>query len=249
MIGSDNAYEFQDGDCRNLYLEKGILHQTSCVDRPQKNSRVERRHRNLLEMARALRLQAGLPVRMWGDCLLAAVYITNRAPSKVIEHKCPYKIMFNKKPNYHMLKTFGCLVMSYNPIRDNDKFKERGVPYISIGYPLGKKGFKLLNLHDNSVFVSRDVKFYEGIYLLEIFKSNGEKERDEMHDLFAHELNKKKFEEEGEEVKGTVEEQHDNNEPEEPEGNNSNNERGNDSNNVPTRQPIRQSTRPHKTPR
>lgn len=55
IIRSDNALEFSDEQCKKLYNELGIVHQTSCVDRPQQNGRVERRHRNVLEMTRALR--------------------------------------------------------------------------------------------------------------------------------------------------------------------------------------------------
>lgn len=42
-----------------MFNSLGIVHQTSFVDTPEQNERVERRHRNLLEMARALKLQAG----------------------------------------------------------------------------------------------------------------------------------------------------------------------------------------------
>lgn len=55
VIRSDNALEFADYQCLSFFAAQGIIHQTSCVDRPQQNGRVERKHRNLLEMARALR--------------------------------------------------------------------------------------------------------------------------------------------------------------------------------------------------
>lgn len=60
VIRSDNAFEFEDNQCKALYADQGVVHQTSCVDRPQQNGRAERKHRNILEMSRALRFQAGL---------------------------------------------------------------------------------------------------------------------------------------------------------------------------------------------
>lgn len=55
VIRSNNALEFQDVECQKLYNTLGIVHQTSCVDTAQQNGRVERKHRNILEMARCLR--------------------------------------------------------------------------------------------------------------------------------------------------------------------------------------------------
>lgn len=72
-IRSDNALEFDDAKCRQYFGDLGIEHQTSCVDRPQQNGKVERRHRNILEMGRALRFEAGLPVSRnstTGYCIL-----------------------------------------------------------------------------------------------------------------------------------------------------------------------------------
>ncbi|KAL2929715.1 Retrovirus-related Pol polyprotein from transposon TNT 1-94 [Bienertia sinuspersici] len=171
VIRSDNALEYEDKRCIKYYAEMGITHQTTCVGRSQQNGRVERKHRNILEMARAIRLQVGLPIYMWGDCVLGAVYISNRLPCEVLHQKSPYEVMFNKIPDYNALRTFGCLVMAHNPMQNHDKFNERGVPCVFIGYPQDKKGYKVLNLLNNMVFVSRDVRFYEGIYPYKIFRS------------------------------------------------------------------------------
>nr|GMD94981.1 Retrovirus-related Pol polyprotein from transposon TNT 1-94 [Ipomoea batatas] len=63
-IRSDNGLEFSMSD---FFSQEGILHQTSCTYTPQQNSRVERKHGHLLSIARALRFQAHLPERFWGE--------------------------------------------------------------------------------------------------------------------------------------------------------------------------------------
>ena len=51
---SDNGTEFTKGPLP-VYLSKmGILHETTYVDTPQQNGRVERKNRHLLNIARAL---------------------------------------------------------------------------------------------------------------------------------------------------------------------------------------------------
>ena len=61
MIRSDNAPELCQGLMRNLLLNKGIVNQTSCSHTPQQNGVVERKHRFLLETARALSFQFNVP--------------------------------------------------------------------------------------------------------------------------------------------------------------------------------------------
>ena len=55
IVRSDNALEFVKGQCGPYLLSHGIIHQASCVDRPQQNGRVERKHMYVLDTARALR--------------------------------------------------------------------------------------------------------------------------------------------------------------------------------------------------
>ena len=76
-IRADNGAEFKSNQILDFYKEQGIILQTSCTDTPQQNGVVERKHRHILEVARALRFQAGLPIRFWGECVLTATYLIN----------------------------------------------------------------------------------------------------------------------------------------------------------------------------
>jgi len=46
IVRSDNGLEFLSGAMKCFYQEKGIMHHTSCLDTPQQNGRVERKHRH-----------------------------------------------------------------------------------------------------------------------------------------------------------------------------------------------------------
>ncbi|KAL1221457.1 Retrovirus-related Pol polyprotein from transposon TNT 1-94 [Cardamine amara subsp. amara] len=81
-VRSDNGGEFIS--LRSFFETNGAVHQTSCVETPQKNGRVERKHRHILNMARALLFQAQLPIRFWGESVLAATYLINRTPSIIL---------------------------------------------------------------------------------------------------------------------------------------------------------------------
>lgn len=112
-------------------------------------------------MARALLFQANLPIKFWGESVLAATYLINRTLSIVLDKKTPYEILFGTPPDYDHLRTFGSLCFARRISRDRDKFSERSVRCIFIGYPVGKKGWLVYDLDHEKSFASRDVIFHE----------------------------------------------------------------------------------------
>lgn len=163
-IRSDNGLEFDSMLCKQFFASNGIVHQTSCPYRPQQNGRVERKHRFILEIARALKFHSNVPLHLWGDCVLTAVHLINRLPTPLLDNKTPYEVLYKEQPTYDHLRVFGCLAIASNPIVTTDKFAARGLPCVFLGYPPTKKGYRLLNLSTMTEFLSRDVKFHEEIF-------------------------------------------------------------------------------------
>ena len=158
---SDNGGEFIS--LRSFFQDNGVIFQHSCVYTPQQNGVVERKHRHILQVARALKFNAQLPSQFWGECALTAVHIINRLPSPVISFKTPFELLYSKPPSYSHLRVFGCLAYATN-VHTSHKFDRRALPSIFIGYPLGQKAYKLFDLSTKNVFTSRDVKFHENIF-------------------------------------------------------------------------------------
>ena len=69
-IRTDNGLEFVNNETHQFLLSKGIIHQKTCPYTPQQNSIVERKHKYLLETAKALLFQSKLPIRYWGNVYL-----------------------------------------------------------------------------------------------------------------------------------------------------------------------------------
>lgn len=61
IVRSDNGTEFTY--MKTYFRDNGIIHKTSCVGTLQQNGRVERKHRHILNVARALRFQAQFPIQ------------------------------------------------------------------------------------------------------------------------------------------------------------------------------------------
>ncbi|XP_074373755.1 uncharacterized protein LOC141714118 [Apium graveolens] len=142
----------------------GIDHQSSCVETPQQNGRAERKHRHLLFVARALKFNSKVPIHFWGDCLLAATYMINKTPSKILNNLSPYEILFHKPPLYDHMRVFGCLAYASTLSKRADKFAPRATKCVFIGYPQHQKGYKLINIETGHKFVSTDVVFYENVF-------------------------------------------------------------------------------------
>ncbi|KAG7543542.1 Integrase catalytic core [Arabidopsis thaliana x Arabidopsis arenosa] len=182
-VRSDNGTEFMS--MSNYFRSQGIVHETSCVGTPQQNGRVERKHRHILNVARALRFQSNLPISFWGECILTAGYIINRTPSSVMNGATPYEKLHGTAPDYEHVKVFGSLCYAHNQGHRGDKFAPRSRKCVFVGYPYGKKAWRLYDLDTQEFFVSRDVVFCETDFpFAETAKSvsgkNQEHEEDEL---------------------------------------------------------------------
>lgn len=161
-LRSDNGTEFM---CLAQYFKaKGVIHETSCVHTPQQNGRAERKHQHILNVARALRFQANLPIEFWGECVLTATHLINRTPSTLLKQKSPFEILHGHPPTLSHLRVFGCLAYAHNKNTAGDKFASRSQRSILLGYPSGTKGWKLFDLEQETVFISRDVEFQENVF-------------------------------------------------------------------------------------
>jgi hypothetical protein len=143
IIRSDNGPEFLMHD---YYSSVGILHQTSCVETPQQNGRVERKHQHLLNIGRALLFQSTLPKHFWSYTITHATYIINRTATPVLKGKSPYEMMFNVLPDLNTLKVFGSLAYASTLQVNRTKLSPRGRKCVYLGHKQGVKGIILYDL-------------------------------------------------------------------------------------------------------
>jgi hypothetical protein len=61
-----------------------------------------------VEVGLALLSHASMPLKFWDEAFLAVAYLINHLPSKVIANSTPLERLFNQKPYYSSLRSFGC---------------------------------------------------------------------------------------------------------------------------------------------
>lgn len=161
---SDNGSEFLNTTVKEMFEEFRVQHQRRCTYTPQHNGVVERRHKIILQLARALLFQSGMPTMFWEEAILHATFLMNKLPLSILNWKTPYLLLFNKEVNYNDLTCFGSLCYSTNVKQKGDKFTLRASKCIFLGFSPRQKGYKLYDLDKREVIVTRNVVFYEESY-------------------------------------------------------------------------------------
>ena len=157
-LRSDNGVEFLMSE---FFSSNGIVHQRSCVETPQQNGTVERKHQHILNVARAISFQAHLPNNFWNFAIQHSIHLINRIPTPLLQNKSPYEILHNQPPVLLHLKTFGCLCYASTLHTHRTKFDHRARKAVFLGYKEGVKGYILYDLLSHQLFISRNVIFYE----------------------------------------------------------------------------------------
>jgi Integrase core domain/GAG-pre-integrase domain/gag-polypeptide of LTR copia-type len=159
IFRSDNGTEYINKEFINFFKQKGIIHQTTCVNTPQQNGVSERKNRHLLEVTRALLLQNNVPKIFWSDAILTATYLINRLPSPKLNNLSPLEILKNRKIDLEHIRVFGCICFVH--IKRTDKLDKNAVKTVFLGYSSTKKGYKCFDPEQNKLYISRDVVFME----------------------------------------------------------------------------------------
>jgi hypothetical protein len=124
------------------------------------------KHRHIVKVGLSLLANAHMPLKYWDEAFLAATYLINCLPTKVLQFSTPLKLLFKEKPNYDGLHTFGCACWPNLHPFNTHKLQFRSKQCVFLRYSNLHKGFKCLDVAGGRVYISRDVVFDDGVYPL-----------------------------------------------------------------------------------
>eukprot|EP00877_Chromochloris_zofingiensis_P012347 jgi/Chrzof1/7366/Cz02g21060.t1 len=159
-VRTDNGGEYVNSVLNSYYSSKGIIAQHTVPYSPQQNGKAERLNRTLLDKARSMLADAGLPSQLWGEAVVTANYLRNRSPAAG-KTATPWELFFGSRPSVSHLRVFGAKAFAQIPKEKRGKLDPRSQRGIMVGYEPNVKGYRLL-LPNNTITVSRDVVFDEG---------------------------------------------------------------------------------------
>ncbi|CAI7891546.1 unnamed protein product [Closterium sp. NIES-53] len=132
---------------------------------PAMNGTAERANRTIMETARGLLIEAGLPNYFCHDAVRSACVAKNRALTHVGAEKwVPYIEWIGRKPKVDMLRVFECMCMALvqKHLRHN-KLGAKAIWAVHLGMAQNSKGWLLWDPFTKKLLVSRDCKFMENL--------------------------------------------------------------------------------------
>ena len=103
-IRVDNVKEFIEGKMRMELDNAGIAIQAMALYTHQQSGKIKRYIRTISNITQTLLADSKLPPSFWGLAVLAAVYLHNCIPTKMLPgHITPHEKMMKEKPDLSML--------------------------------------------------------------------------------------------------------------------------------------------------
>ncbi|KAD4584957.1 hypothetical protein E3N88_22558 [Mikania micrantha] len=160
-VTSDNGTEFRNHILDEFYLSKGIKRQYSIPRTPEQNGVVERKNRTLIEAARTMLADSGLPLTFWAEAVNTACYVQNRVLVNQRWLKTPYEVLHTLTPLISFFRAFGCPCYILNTKDPLKKFDSKVDAGYFVGYSSTCKAYRVFNCRTKIVEETLHVKFNE----------------------------------------------------------------------------------------
>ena len=161
-LRTDNGGEFDNQEMRKYCNARGIEFRTTIPYTSAQNALAERRIGIILNDARTLLLDSGLPAQYWGYATAHAVYLRNRIPRNG-SAVSPHEALLKRRPRTDHLRPFGCAAYAWIPPahRELGKLDARAELTTFLGFEEGTSNCMLVERDSGRFFRARDVRFVE----------------------------------------------------------------------------------------
>jgi hypothetical protein len=174
-LKSDNGGEYTSEEFKDFCRETGIKRELTTPYNPQQNGVAKRKKRSIVEVAKVMINDQGLPMHLWAEASITTVYVQNRSPHKILGNKTHKEVFTGKKPEVSHLRIFGCLVFVHVPKEKRTKLEPLGKKGTFVGYSETLKAYKIYTPGQRQIEISQDVTFDKD----EAFRRSRESHMDE----------------------------------------------------------------------
>ena len=161
IFRSDNGREFRSNEFKELCKDSGIKREFTTPYNPQQNGVAEMKNRMIMEVARAMLHDQGLPMHIWAEVARTTVYVQNCTPHRVLKNKRPEEVFFSKKLEVNHLRIFECPMYIHILKEKRTNLDPSGKKGIFVGYSQRSKDYRIYFPGFKKVKISKDVTFHE----------------------------------------------------------------------------------------
>lgn len=142
-LRTDNSTEYKETEFLRFYEEHSIVRDFSVRHTPQQNNVTKKMNRTIVERARCMRLNAGLPKMFWAEVVNMTCYIINRSPRVILDRKVIKEVQSGKQVDYSMIRVFEYPAYVHISSEERSKLDLKSKRCIFLGYEKGVKRYKL----------------------------------------------------------------------------------------------------------
>ncbi|KAG2812911.1 Retrovirus-related Pol polyprotein from transposon TNT 1-94 [Phytophthora cactorum] len=164
FVRHDGARGFATNSLKAFYKDEGIEQQTTVPYAHQTNGTAERAIRTIVTIDRSMLHHAKMDKCFWAEAAMTAIYVKNRLPSPMIEHKTPFEIVYKSKPSVKHMRVFGCRTYILTPKEKRLKWDPKARARLFLGYEEVSKAYRVYDIEAGQVVISRDVNFDESTF-------------------------------------------------------------------------------------
>lgn len=157
ILQCDRAGEFISDEFRDHLASKGTNYELTVHDAHQQLGVAERSHRTVMELARAMIFDAGLPRFLWDEAVRHAFWIKNRSPTRALDGMTPYEKKFRTVPDLSKAVPFG--TRAWVKILKAGKLDRRAKLGFFVGMDFESTGYRIYYPDRRHVNVEREVVF------------------------------------------------------------------------------------------
>ena len=114
-----------------------------------------------MECARSMLKGKNISNGFWEEAINIVVYLQNRGPTKFLDLKTPFEVLYGYKLEVSHLRVFGSKAFAHIPKDERRKLDAKSVRCTFLGYCDDHNAYKLFDLSTHKLITSRDVIFHE----------------------------------------------------------------------------------------
>ncbi|KAK3237694.1 hypothetical protein CYMTET_52246 [Cymbomonas tetramitiformis] len=162
VLHTDGDSTMIAGQTADFCKQHGIEQRYGSPYLHENQATVERSHRDVQAMARALLMTSGFDRKYWPLAFRHAVYLLNRIPRKCLRWESAYSKLNGKLPDLTGLRVFGCVAYAYcDPDTRDGKLGNRARQLRDVGHSEVSTAYLLYDAESEKVVRSGMVVFSE----------------------------------------------------------------------------------------